>query len=163
MKFMSGDSGACAARLKRSSRSSTTFWKESLKMPLMLHSTSTLGGLLSCLVSTKLSTALRATLSTRVGWKNTLGEEKNHLTHLWLGFDGLQAVPIAVRNHINSLWGQALAKVGFQHETSAESRVPANIDKSGPHSQKTLPHSQTQLSQEQAALDQMMMSQQRRV
>ena len=43
MKFMSGDSGTCAARLKRSSRSSTTFWKESLKMPLMLQRTSTLG------------------------------------------------------------------------------------------------------------------------
>ena len=43
MKLTSGDSGACAARLKRSSSNSTTFWKESRKMPLMLHSTSTRG------------------------------------------------------------------------------------------------------------------------
>ena len=43
MKLRSSGSSASAARWNRSSKSSTTFWKESLKMPLMLHSTSTRG------------------------------------------------------------------------------------------------------------------------
>lgn len=43
MKLRSGGSSAAAARWNRSSRSSRTFWKESRKMPLILHSTSTRG------------------------------------------------------------------------------------------------------------------------
>ena len=43
MKFLSVDSEAFAALWNKSSRSSTTFWKESLKMPLILQSTSILG------------------------------------------------------------------------------------------------------------------------
>mmetsp|Transcript_3911 Transcript_3911/g.11358 ORF Transcript_3911/g.11358 Transcript_3911/m.11358 type:complete len:207 (+) Transcript_3911:1227-1847(+) len=43
MKFISGGSSASAALLKRSSKSSTTFWKLSRKIPLMLQSTSMRG------------------------------------------------------------------------------------------------------------------------